>query len=448
MKFMPSYSPSILRRVYASGAIGNVVETYDMILVTLMASFISLAFLPPTANVTTGIVHVLYIFLIGFMVRPLGTLVMGLVSDSIGRKRTMIISIIMTGLSTFLMGLLPTYQMIGIYSTILFVILRVLQSFFTGVEYINSTSYLIENGRETARGYFASWAAIGISGGYLAGSLIVFFIERLIGRGWLPEIAWRLVFLFSIFGIYYGYWIRLAIPESFEYIMSSGADKKSKRDIIRQAISFARENRRKLIAIYGLSVLGCMLSYLYYIYIPINLTMGGIFSRSQTLFLNIISLSLVVALIPFFGWLSDKVSKKNLLQWVCILVFILAYPFAAFCHSGSFTGVLSLLIVISVCSSCFFSVYPRVVTEMFPVNIRCTVASFVYQVSVTSIMSILPLLVLELTNVMGSVFALSSLMIFSAGITLATIYTLFTPLWCEPMGDSVALNRQAFSSQS
>lgn len=416
------YSPSMLRRILASGAIGNIIETYDMILITLLAGFISTSFMPPAKTQLAGIVHVLYVFLIGMLVRPMGTLIMGFISDYIGRKRVMIISIIMTGLSTFCMGFLPTYQSVGILSTVLFIALRITQSFFTGIEYINSTSYLIENSHRSSKGYYASWAAIGISGGYLIGTIVVYMLNLLITHNEAPNYIWRLAFLFSVFGIIYGYWLRLNIPESFEYIMSEVSGGKTKKIIICEVVSFIRKNISKLLGIFGLTALGCALTYIYYIFIPINLTLGAHFSRAQALTLNMISLMLVVIMIPVFGKISDFISKKTLLQWVCFSIICLSYPLSEACYHGGGLNLLYLLLLTSIPSACFFSLYPRIVTEIFPINIRCTAASFIYQLAVTSMMSVVPLLEIKFSENYGSITSLSVLLIVSAIITWASLY--------------------------
>src|SRR5262245_39075481 len=127
------YSPVLIRRIFASGAIGNILETYDLILISLMATTLSTAFFPPAATPYAHVVNVLYVFLIGLLVRPIGNIIMGILADRYGRKKLMVISLIFTGIGTISVGILPSYAYLGVWSTILFIALRIFQNFFAGI---------------------------------------------------------------------------------------------------------------------------------------------------------------------------------------------------------------------------------------------------------------------------------------------------------------------------
>jgi MHS family proline/betaine transporter-like MFS transporter len=203
-----SYSHKLIKRIFASGSIGNILETYDLILISLMATTLSNVFFPPSETPYAHVIDVLYVFLIGLLVRPIGNIIMGSLADQLGRKKIMVFSLAFTGLSTAFIGLLPPYYYIGIGSTILFILLRIVQNFFAGIEYINSATYLIENSHKETYGYYGSWTAIGISGGYLLASLVVLIISFLINKSIIPEWSWRFSFLFSLVGMVFGVWIR------------------------------------------------------------------------------------------------------------------------------------------------------------------------------------------------------------------------------------------------
>src|SRR3990167_1080635 len=164
------HSPQVTQRIFASGAVGNILETYDLILISLMATTLSSEFFPPAAMPYAHVIDVLYVFLIGLLIRPIGNVIMSVFSDQLGRKKLMTISLVFTGLGTALIGLLPNYSLIGVWSTVIFILLRIFQNFFAGIEYINSATYLIENSKQRTRGFYGSWTAVGISGGYLLAS--------------------------------------------------------------------------------------------------------------------------------------------------------------------------------------------------------------------------------------------------------------------------------------
>ena len=121
MNLYTIYSPGLTKRILASGAIGNILETYDLILIALMATTLSQTFFPPAVNPYAHVVSVLYVFLIGLLVRPIGNVIMGVMADYVGRKKIMIISLVCTGIGTISIGVLPGYSCIGVWSTVLFV---------------------------------------------------------------------------------------------------------------------------------------------------------------------------------------------------------------------------------------------------------------------------------------------------------------------------------------
>lgn len=388
------YSPELTRRIFASGAIGNILETYDLILISLMATTLSGAFFPPTDNPYAHVINILYVFLIGLLVRPIGNIIMGILADQYGRKKLMIASLIFTGIGTITVGLLPTYSYIGVWSTILFVILRIFQNFFAGIEYINSATYLIESSSKSTRGYYTSWTAIGISGGYLLASVVALTISTLISAGYIPDWSWRFVFLFSIFGVIFGFWLRKSIPESFTYILNySNREKSNKRDILTNSFRYITQNTTQCLSISALTLMGICLTYIYYVYIPINLIISRHFSQIKVYGLNASCLLIVVLLIPFFGKISDYLNRITLLKFTCGIVSILALPFFWLCSYGTYTEIILITILISIPASCFFSLYPAIITESFPSKIRCTTASLIYQVIVSIQMGTLPLLI-------------------------------------------------------
>ena len=194
-----------------------------------MATTLSKVFFPPAVNPYTHVIDILYVFLIGMLVRPIGNIIMGLFADQIGRKRLMILSLVFTGAGTVFIGILPTYSSIGVWATVSFIALRIFVNFFAGIEYINSATYLIESSERNTRGFYASWTALGISGGYLLASFVALIVSSFIAKGIIPEWSWRFVFLFSLVGIIFGFWLRYSIPESLVFIMNNTATHPSKK---------------------------------------------------------------------------------------------------------------------------------------------------------------------------------------------------------------------------
>ncbi len=390
----PYYASSLVKRIFASGAIGNILETYDLILISLMATTLSKNFFPPSADPYAHVINILYVFLIGLLVRPIGNIIMGSFADQVGRKKLMVISLVFTGFGTILIGVLPSYYYIGIWSTVLFIFLRIFQNFFAGIEYINSATYLIESSKKNNRGFYGSWTAIGISGGYLLASVVALTVTHFIAKGILPDWSWRVAFLFSITGIVFGFWIRSSIPESMSFILNNSATQKTKKSyILKNSLNFIKNHSLQCFSISAITMMGTCLSYIYYIYIPIQLITTRNFTQSKIYSLNVFSLFLIVILIPFYGKLSDHYNRIFLLKVVCFFILLLAIPFFWFAAYGTYFQILTFSILISIPSSCFFALYPVIVTESFPSKIRCTTASLIYQIVFSVEMGFMPLLI-------------------------------------------------------
>jgi MHS family proline/betaine transporter-like MFS transporter len=204
----------------------------------------------------------------------------------------------------------------------------------------------------------------------------------------------------------FGVWIRYSTPESFLFIMNNTNTQATKRwSIIADSFKFIKNNPTQCLSISALTLMGTCLSFIYYIFIPINLTINRGFSQNEVFSINVISLLLIVILIPFFGKLSDFINRIYLLKIICFFILLLALPFFWAAAYGRFEHVFIMSLLISVPSACFFSIYPVIITESFPSKIRCTTASLIYQIVVSVEMGTLPLItnyLIKLTKVFYS----------------------------------------------
>jgi len=181
------------RRIIASSVIGNLLENFDVMICAFLAQFIAITFFPSN-SFENNIFNTFIIFFIGYLSRPIGSILIGLYADQIGRKKTLIFSIIMVGVCTAIIGVIPSYQSIGITSTILFSFFRILQNISVGGEYISSIAYLIENAEKKEKGFLGSWVSVGFNLGSLFASLLVFILIYLIEESILPTWSWRVIF--------------------------------------------------------------------------------------------------------------------------------------------------------------------------------------------------------------------------------------------------------------
>lgn len=425
MQTIPIYSGNLIKRIFSSGAIGNLVETYDLILLTLLAPILSKTFFSASSYSSYHIINILYIFLLGLLVRPIGNILLGIVADKVGRKKIMITSIVFTGLGTSLISIIPSYKLIGPISLFIFVLLRIVQNFFASIEYISSAAYLIECADKKNLGFYGSFAAIGISGGYLLASLMVFIVTYLTNKNIIPDWSWRFLFALAFIGMSFGLWLRYQIPESIDFILKRNSKNNSNNWLIlRNCFIFIKNDPIKCLSISAFTWLGVCVTYIFYIYVPINMITMERFTSLAAYSINIFSLLLIVILIPLAGKLSDYYDRIVLLKLSAFFIIIFAWPFFWYSIHGSFMQTLLSSMLFSIPAAFIFSLYPVVITESFPVDIRCTTAAIIYQCVVCIEMGILPLISHYLILKTHILYTPFFLLMFSAMIGFCGLYKL------------------------
>jgi MHS family proline/betaine transporter-like MFS transporter len=369
------------RNIIISGIIGNILEQYDNIVFGFLATFISVAFFAH-GNAMDNLLSVFYVFSVGFAMRPLGSLFFGYISDCFGRKKTLTACMVTIGLSTTLIGLLPTYASIGLLSTILLIACRIFQGLAVGGEYISSVAFLFEHAPKNRRGFIGSFAAFGINCGNLAASFICCFIIYAMSHGILPSNAWRIPFLLTIAGIPIGNWIRHRNSETLPFIRENSNERSTGfKTHLKRAFQAAFNNKSHLLVMIALSAVGTCATYLIYLYAPLHSALFRHLSSWKIMAINVFSLLILVILIPLFGRLSDSFSREKMILIACMLLTILAYPFFWVATYGDITSFLILQVAITIAVAIFHSIAPTIFVELIPVKFRCTIGGVVYNVS-------------------------------------------------------------------
>src|SRR5687767_4745853 len=216
------------RRVIAAASLGTVFEWYDFYLYGLLATIISSQFFSGV-NETTGFIFALAAFAAGFAVRPFGALVFGRIGDLVGRKNTFLVTMAIMGLSTFLVGLLPSYASVGVAAPVLLVTLRLLQGLALGGEYGGAATYVAEHAPEHRRGLHTSFIQTTATLGLFAALLVVIATRTILGEEAFAAWGWRLPFLISILLLAVSMWIRLQLEESpvFRQMKEEGTTSKA-----------------------------------------------------------------------------------------------------------------------------------------------------------------------------------------------------------------------------
>jgi MFS family permease len=312
------------RRVIFASSLGTVFEWYDFYLYGLLATIISAQFFSGV-NETTGFIFALGAFAAGFAVRPFGALVFGRIGDLVGRKNTFLVTMAIMGLSTFLVGLLPSYASVGVAAPVLLVTLRLLQGLALGGEYGGAATYVAEHAPEHRRGLHTSFIQTTATLGLFAALLVVIATRTLLGEEAFASWGWRLPFLISILLLGVSMWIRLQLEESpvFRQMKEEGTTSKAP---LTEAFGTWSNAKLVLIALFGAVAGQAVVWYTGQFYALFFLEK---ILRVDGATANImIAIALVIGT-PFFlfsGWLSDRIGRKKIILAGCLIAAVTYFP--------------------------------------------------------------------------------------------------------------------------
>ncbi|MEE3634027.1 MFS transporter [Pseudomonas sp. FFUP_PS_473] len=318
------------RKIIFASSLGTVFEWYDFFLYGALAAVISKQFFAGV-NDTTAFIFALMAFAAGFLVRPFGALVFGRLGDMIGRKYTFLVTIVLMGLSTFAVGLLPTYASIGIAAPIILVVLRMLQGLALGGEYGGAATYVAEHAPPGKRGFHTGFIQSTATLGLLL-SLLVVLASRYVSGDQFEVWGWRLPFLLSIVLLAISTWIRMSMQESPAFVKMK-AQGKTSRAPIRESFGSWENLKVVFTALFSINAGQAVTFYTAQFYVLFFLTQMLKMDPGQANTLLIISVVIGAPFFVFFGWLSDRVGRKPILMTGLLLATLLYFPlFKALSH--------------------------------------------------------------------------------------------------------------------
>ncbi|HMM67846.1 MAG TPA: MFS transporter [Dokdonella sp.] len=348
------------KKVIFASSLGTVFEWYDFYLYGSLAAIIAKQFFS-ALNPTSGFIFALLAFAAGFAVRPFGALLFGRLGDMIGRKYTFLVTIVIMGLSTFLVGVLPSYATIGVAAPIILITLRLLQGLALGGEYGGAATYVAEHAPHGKRGLYTSFIQTTATLGLFLSLLIILGCRYYFGSEAFEAWAWRIPFLLSFVLLMVSVWIRMQLSESplFQQMKEEGT--LSKAPLTESFMT--RNSRIVILALLGATAGQAVVWYAGQFY--------ALFFITQTLKIEAGSANLMIAGAlaigtPFFiifGWLSDKIGRKPIIMAGCLLAALTYFPiFKALTHYGNpaieSAAATSPVVVVADPSSCSFQFNP------------------------------------------------------------------------------------------
>ncbi|WP_370660406.1 MFS transporter [Massilia agilis] len=321
------------RKVIFASSLGTVFEWYDFYLYGSLAPIIAKQFFIGDPTVT--FIFALLAFAAGFIVRPFGALVFGRLGDLIGRKYTFLITILIMGGSTFIVGLLPSHASIGVAAPIILVSLRILQGLALGGEYGGAATYVAEHAPEGRRGFFTSWIQTTATLGLFLSLLVILGTRTAMGEKDFAEWGWRVPFLVSVLLLAVSVWIRLSMNESPAFAKMKSEGKTSKAPLTESFLHW-KNAKIVILALVGLTMGQAVVWYTGQFYALFFLTQTLKIDGPTANILIAISLALATPFFIFFGSLSDRIGRKWIILGGCLIAALTYFPiFKAITHYGN-----------------------------------------------------------------------------------------------------------------
>jgi MHS family proline/betaine transporter-like MFS transporter len=407
------------KKTILAGAIGNVLEWYDFALYGYFAPVLAGLFFP-SEQPSVSLVSAFGVFAIGFLARPLGALLFGHLGDTVGRRDALAWSIMLMAIPTLLVGLLPTYEAIGMAAPVALSCCRFLQGLSVGGEFTGSVTFLVEHAPASQRGYIGSWAGFSAQLGALLGSGVGAAVASSLTQEALHQWGWRIPFLLGSLIALVGWYLRRRVPESpaFERMRRTGTLSASP---LREVVSAQRAAVGQVI---GLVLLHGVGFYLVYVYLTTHLVRISTVPLGTVLTINTLCMTLLAVLIPLTGSLSDRVGQRSLLILGAAGLAITSPPLFTWFTGDRVAPILIAQVLLTVLLSCYMGPFFAAVAALFPTRHRYTGLSIGYNVASAVFGGTAPLLATLLIEWTGHSLAPSFYLSLCALISLTVALTL------------------------
>lgn len=394
-------------KTIAALVIGNALEWYDFVIYSFMTVYIAKVFFPMVSDFI-ALLATTATFGVAFFMRPLGGILLGIYADKKGRKPALVLIISLMSLAMLLIAAAPSYLQAGIAAPFIILFARLLQGFSAGGEFGTSTALLTEISPANQRGFYCSWQMVGQTFGMLVGSISGMLLTFFLNTEQLQTWGWRLPFIFGMIIAPLGIYIRKNLHESLP----------AKKPSFKLAEQIKLHTKQILIAT-GLVAGGTAASYIHLSHMPtyaheyLHLSMNNAFTGVT------IGSLVIVILIPFFGWLSDRIGRKPILVSAISLYLILIYPLFHWLYlTPTFAHLILVQMIICTLLAAYFGVFACIVAEIFPTEIRSSSLSISYNTAVMLFGGFAQFIVTYLIHALGTPLAVTNYLIFTAVISL------------------------------
>lgn len=404
-----------MKRILLAVESGNVLEWYDFMLYGAFAPVFAQLFFPKSA-LYTQIILVFAILAVGYLMRPLGGLLIGYIGDQFSRRLALIISILLMAIPTLLMALLPTYQQIGIYAALLFALLRIIQGFSVGGELPGAMVILNENSPAKLRYFYTSFALLGVYIGMVLGAIAATLILHYFSRYQLLSWGWRVPYLASIF---------LALPAIYArvYLLNIAGIYKNKNPQHSPIVDTFSTLKKKIIKIMGTQSLSAVGFGIILLFMPTYLAYLHLVNLHTAQKIILILLLISIILLPIFALISDRIQNKTLLIISCVGFILLSYPLFLLMKIG-FIGICFSVFLLGTLLSMYLSSVTKAMVSYFPASSRYTAVALVHSLTFSIFVGTSPMLAMGAIRLFHNVSAPAFILMAASSVALISLYSI------------------------
>lgn len=416
-----------MRGVIVAALSASTLEWYDFYIYGTAAALVFNEVFFPNVDATVGTLAAFATFGVGFLFRPLGGIIFGHFGDTRGRKTLLVIAMILMGSATFLIGVLPTYEMVGIAAPILLVVLRALQGIAVGGQYGGAMLLVTENAPAHKRGFYGSFSHIGPSLAVILSNIVFLVVVATVDSAALQAWAWRIPFLLSALVVAAGLYMQLKLEDTAEFTAmrakqqaegstSEKAPRRGRSPIIEALVTHPKQ----LLQAGGMILVVQVYYYVLIVFTISYATSNGI-SRSTVLMTVLASSAVTVVSIPYFAALSDRVGRKKVLLAAAIATTLTAFPFVLLLASGSVALLAIGVVVPGLTLGALYGPMAAFYYEMFSAEIRYSGASIGYQLGAVVGGGFAPLIATTLLAATGTILSVGAYIVVAGLISIWAI---------------------------